>query len=165
MDRLILLRHGKAEADAPSGEDFDRALTERGRQDVALVARALADAKLIPDLVLLSPALRTTQTWEAIAPFFPDARVEPAPSLYAIEPGAVLAMAKIRGAGVKAVMVVGHNPALGQLAAFLSHDGPAPNEVRLRLSDGFPTAAAAVADFKPRGFALYTPRALGGGGE
>ena len=32
MDRLILLRHGKAEADAPSGRDFDRALTPRGQE-------------------------------------------------------------------------------------------------------------------------------------
>ncbi len=39
MDRLILLRHGKAEAEAPTGQDFDRALTGRGaRQD--LVDRA-----------------------------------------------------------------------------------------------------------------------------
>ena len=39
MDRLILLRHGKAETDAPTGQDFDRALTGRGRRDAALVAR------------------------------------------------------------------------------------------------------------------------------
>jgi phosphohistidine phosphatase len=163
MDRLILLRHGKAEADAPSGLDFDRALTERGRRDTALVARALAEAGLVPDLALVSTAVRAAQTWEAAAPFFPAARVEPAPDLYAIEPANILAMARHRGAGVKAVMVVGHNPALGQLAAFLAHEGPAPAEVRARLFDGFPTAAAAITDFKPRGFAFYTPRALGGG--
>ena len=36
MERLILLRHAKAEVDAASGRDFDRALTERGRRDAAL---------------------------------------------------------------------------------------------------------------------------------
>ena len=49
MDRLILLRHGKAEADAPTGQDFDRALTGRGRRDVALVARELAEGGLGPE--------------------------------------------------------------------------------------------------------------------
>ncbi len=163
MDRLILLRHGKAEADAPSGEDVDRALTGRGRQDAALVARALAQAGLVPDLVLVSPALRTLQTWEAAAPFFPEARVERAPVLYAIGASEILALARAEGAGAKAVMIVGHNPGLGELAAWLANDGPAPVEVRQRLTQGFPTGAAAVADLRPRGFALYTPKALGGG--
>jgi phosphohistidine phosphatase len=163
MDRLILLRHGKAEADAPSGEDFDRPLTERGRRDTALVARALAAAGLIPDLVLVSPATRALQTWEAAQPFFPGAAEQRAPWIYSISSAEILALARAEGGDAKAVMVVGHNPALGQLAAWLAHEGPAPAEVRQRLSEGFPTAAAAVIDFKPRGFALYTPRALGGG--
>jgi phosphohistidine phosphatase len=163
MERLILLRHGKAEADAMSGKDFDRPLTGRGARDTALVARALAEANLVPDLVLVSPAARAAQTWEVAAPFFPAARVQPAPALYAIAPDEVLALARDEGGAVRAVMVVGHNPALGQLAAWLANDGPAPAEVRARLAEGFPTAAAAVIDFGPRGFALYTPRALGGG--
>ena len=75
MDRLILLRHGKAEADAPTGQDFDRALTGRGRRDAALVARELAEAGSAPDLVLVSPAVRAKETWEEAAPFFPGARV------------------------------------------------------------------------------------------
>jgi phosphohistidine phosphatase SixA len=40
MERLILLRHGKAEAGSTSGEDIDRPLTERGRRESALIAAA-----------------------------------------------------------------------------------------------------------------------------
>jgi phosphohistidine phosphatase len=161
MDRLILLRHGKAEADAPSGQDFDRTLTARGRSDAALVARRLAEAGHAPDLVLVSPAARAKETWEAVAPFFPNARVEWAPMLYHIDPQGILDLAQ--GQDARTVMVVGHNPGLGELAAYLARKvGPADVA-------GFPTAAAAIIAFDPadpkraRAFELHTPKALGGG--
>ena len=162
MDRLILLRHGKAEAGAASGRDYDRPLTDRGRRDAVIVAQALDQAGVRPDLVLVSPAARAAQTWEAMAEIFPRARVELAPALYEIAPDAILALARGQADGARTVMVVGHNPGLGQLAAWLSQDAP-PNEGRLRIVEGFPTAAAAVIGFAPAAFHLYTPRGLGGG--
>jgi phosphohistidine phosphatase len=161
MDRLILLRHGKAEADAPSGQDFDRALTSRGRSDAALVARQLAETGAAPDLVLVSPAARAKETWEAAASFFPNAEVEWAPVLYNIDPQGLLDLAGDQTA--RAVMIVGHNPGLGELAAFMAREAGA-GEI-----PGFPTGAAAVIDFAADGrrraeaFALYTPKGLGGG--
>jgi len=162
MDRLILLRHGKAEADASSGRDFDRALTDRGRRDAALIARLLDEAGLAPDLALVSPAARTVQTWEAAAPFFPKARVMETPELYEITAGDILALARREGAAVGTVMVVGHNPGLGQLAAWLAQEASSA-AARTLLSEGFPTGAAAVIGFEPPAFALYTPKSQGGG--
>ena len=162
MDRLILLRHGKADADSASGRDFDRALTERGRRDAALVARNLAAAGLIPDLVLVSPAVRAAQTWDAAAAAFPGARVQQTPELYDITSGEILALARSEGAGVGTVMVVGHNPGLGQLAAWLAQEAPA-GQAHARIAEGFPTAGAAVIAFSPPAFDLLTPKALGGG--
>ena len=162
MDRLILLRHGKAEADAPTGQDFDRALTGRGRRDVALVARELAEAGHAPDLALVSPAVRAKETWEQAAPFFPGAQVEWAPVLYHIDPQGILDLAFDQTP--RAVMVVGHNPGLGELAAYLAREaGRRPGLI------GFPTSAAAVVDFAPKGHrraravSIYTPKGLGGG--
>ena len=161
MDRLILLRHGKAEADAPSGQDFDRGLTGRGRSDVSLVARQLAENGQAPDLVLVSPAARAKETWEVAASFFPDAQVEWAPVLYHIDPAGILELAKAQQAHT--VMVIGHNPGLGELAAHLARKvGPID-------FPGFPTGAAAIirfdwADPRPAlAFELYTPKGLGGG--
>jgi phosphohistidine phosphatase len=162
MDRLILLRHGKAEADAASGRDFDRALTERGKSDAQIVAKALDQAGVRPDLVLVSPAARAAQTWEAMAQVFPEAEVQAAPELYEISPDAILALARAGGGKARTVMVVGHNPGLGQLAAWLAQEAPA-GEGRRRIADGFPTAAAAVIGFSPPAFDLLTPKALGGG--
>jgi len=161
MDRLILLRHGKAEADAPTGQDFDRALTSRGRRDVALIARELAEAGHTPDLALVSPAVRAKETWLEAAPFFPNAAVQWAPMLYHIDPQGILDLAFDQPA--KVVMVVGHNPGLGELAAYLAREAGHADLI------GFPTAAAAAIDFAPaarrpaRAFSLVTPKALGGG--
>ena len=161
MDRLILLRHGKAEAEAPTGQDFDRALTGRGARDAALVADALAEAGYVPDLALVSPAARAKETWEAAAPFFPDAQVQWTPALYHIDAQGILDLA--RGQKARTVMVVGHNPGLGELAAHMARDvGPLD-------FPGFPTGAAAIIEFDPadpkpvRALELYTPKALGGG--
>jgi phosphohistidine phosphatase len=161
MDRLILLRHGKAENHSTSGRDFDRALTDRGRRDALIVARALDHAGVRPDLVLVSPAARAAQTWEAMAEVFPRARVEQAPELYEITSDAILSLARGEADGAGTVMVVGHNPGLAQLAAWLARDAPS-GEGRLRIVEGFPTAAAAVIGFSPPVFDLYTPRTLGG---
>jgi phosphohistidine phosphatase len=161
MDRLILLRHGKAEADAPTGQDFDRALTGRGRRDVELVARALAEAGFVPDLAVVSPAARAKDTWEVAAPFFPDAEVQWAPVLYHIDPQGILDLAFEQAP--QTVMVIGHNPGLGELAAFLAREA-GQGELH-----GFPTSAAAAIDFTADGrrqaqaFSLFTPKALGGG--
>ena len=42
MRRLMLLRHAKTESDAPSGEDIDRRLDQRGHDDAAAIGRWLA---------------------------------------------------------------------------------------------------------------------------
>ena len=76
LQRLILLRHGKAESVAESGGDFERGLTERGRRDAALIGRVLADAGITPDLALVSAARRARETWDEASPAFPHARCE-----------------------------------------------------------------------------------------
>ncbi len=158
MDRLILLRHGKAEVDSASGRDFDRALTGRGRGRAGR-GQGAGPGGIRPDLVLVSPAARAAQTWEAMAEMFPtpgwkrarnSTRSAPTPSW----PGR--SEARSEGREARTVMVVGHNPGLGQLAAWLAQDAPA-GDGRTRIVDGLPTAAAAVIGFEPPAFDLYTP--------
>ena len=163
MDRLILLRHGKADAEAPSGQDFDRALTDRGRRDTVLVCRTLALAGVRPDLALVSPAARTMQTWQAAEAIFPGAKLEVVPALYDIAPHELLTLIRNEAGASRTVMVVGHNPGLGALAAHLAREAGADVQALAGLGMGFPTAAAAEIQFDPPSFALHTPKALGGG--
>ena len=163
MERLILLRHGKAEASAASGDDFDRALTPRGVADSALVARTLAQAGLQPDLVLVSDAARARQTWEASSAAFPPANVIVLPSLYNAAPEAILALVEGHEDEAGTIMVVAHNPGLFQLSLALAQKVQATPADRAALNAGLPTAAASVIDLPGQSFRLFTPRALGGG--
>ena len=146
MKRLILVRHAKAERRAQSGADRDRALTDDGRRDAAGLGHALAAAGLIPDVALVSPALRTRETFEALAPLLPDVKLEPAPQLY--EASAETLRRAADAAGADTVLVCGHNPGVGALAAELALACAIIGvEARAALEAGFPTATAAAFEF------------------
>lgn len=108
---LILWRHAEAE-EGP--HDLERALTGRGRKQAARMADWLTP-RLPPDIrILASPAIRTRQTAQALGR---DYAVEPA-----LAPGATAA-AVLAAAGwpeaAHPVLVVGHQPTLGRIAARL----------------------------------------------
>src|ERR1700761_7777574 len=145
LHRLILLRHGKAEQRAASGEDFDRDLVERGRAAAAATGRRLAAAGFSPELALVSSAKRALETWRAAAPAFPETRVEETRALYHAGAGEMLSLAE--GAEAGPGILVGHNPGLHALALALASGGEADRSVRRALSEGFPTASAAVFRF------------------
>lgn len=66
--QLLLLRHGIAEDGHARLSDFDRALTARGRAELAHIARGLQRLKITPDAILSSPLVRAWQTAELVAP-------------------------------------------------------------------------------------------------
>jgi phosphohistidine phosphatase len=144
MRRLILFRHAKTEARPPGREDFERRLVERGRADAARMGAVLADAGLVPDLALVSPAARARETWELAAPAFPRARVEFRKALYDASVEDVAAEIAEDTEAADTVMVVGHNPSLHELAVNLLVDNYGSAADVERLSAGFPTSAAAV---------------------
>jgi phosphohistidine phosphatase len=147
MDRLILFRHAKAESEAPSGDDYDRALAQRGRREAREMGDQLAALGFKPDLVLVSPALRTRETWELAEEALAGAEVRFEPSLYNAEAGAIRRLAEKAGEGRGAVMVVAHNPGLQELALRMLMEGSAPASFLVRAQRKFPPAAAAVFQF------------------
>jgi phosphohistidine phosphatase len=108
---LILWRHAEAE-DARGGDDLGRALTPRGRDQAERMAAWLASRLPAATRILASPALRCQQTVAALG--------RPVTTVDAIAPGAsaeaLLAVAGWPAAGA-AVLVVGHQPTLGESAA------------------------------------------------
>ena len=58
MRHLMLLRHAKTERDSPTGNDRDRRLNARGREDAPTLGRYLAAHRIVPQCVLVSPATR-----------------------------------------------------------------------------------------------------------
>ncbi len=146
MQRLILLRHGEAEAQSASGRDLDRALTSAGVTAVTRTAKALALAMAIPDIALVSTAKRTRQTWAEAKVQFSLSTDVFKPEIYNASPTALLALA--RDCQADTVMIVGHNPSLQGLALdLLARQGAAASLVA-RVEARFPPATAAVFSFR-----------------
>jgi phosphohistidine phosphatase len=141
VSELHLLRHAKA---TPQGEgtDRDRPLEQRGRRAAQALAAWAAEHLLAPALVLCSPALRTHQTLDIIAPAFarpPQILLEDA--LYLATARQLMARLRQVPASAAGVMIVGHNPGLHELATLLSDVSGGP--LMARLAAGLPTAALA----------------------
>jgi len=155
MNRLILLRHGDAERDAESGDDFDRRLTDLGRRDSHGAGLTLSELGLRPDLVLASAAVRVRETWTEVANSFPDLEPRYEKELYLAEPGFLRSVISLRGAGCETLMMVGHNPGLQDLATRLLIECNAPSSAISRIRTGLPTAGAAVFLFDANGRPAY----------
>lgn len=168
MRRLIIFRHAHALKPTPGQRDFDRALSERGLRDAAIMGQALADMDLVPDLALVSPALRTTQTWEQASKSFPNARVEFVPAMYNAEATLMAALVQDHEDGDGTIMLVGHNPGGHELTAGLLRIGSAAPSVVAKVDRGFPTATACAfamdAAGRPSYDGLFLVADYGGGG-
>lgn len=139
MRQLILLRHAKALADSASGEDFDRPLAARGETDAPVIGDRLAREGADPQVVLVSDARRTRETWSLVAPSFPKAHARFLHALY-LSPAELIA-AEADKAGADRVMIIGHNPGIHELASRWAHRN---GELEARLRAKFPTCAGAI---------------------
>ena len=147
MKQLILMRHAKAEAQSASGEDYDRALNARGQDEARRVARALKSYGLRPDLCLVSGAVRTRQTFEAVNDVFADTKetlsANFSDTLYNADDATIMRMIE-NHEETKCLMVIAHNPGLQYLALALMKKGAAAPSLIDSLGQSFPTATACV---------------------
>ena len=108
---LILWRHAEAE-DHGARPDLERELTKHGRKQAETMARWLKPRLPAGCRILVSPSKRTLQTVEPLGiAFDADARVAPDVSAQSVLDAAGWPDAE------GAVMVVGHQPTLGEVAA------------------------------------------------
>ncbi len=142
---LILARHAKAEAPAPGLSDADRALALIGRKASARLGQVIAEAGLTPSLALVSPAVRTQQTWKLMAQALAPCESTSVDPLYETNVAGVEEILRDL-ADVDTVVVVGHEPTSSATAAHLS--GPGSERAALqRVALGLGTATAAVIEF------------------
>jgi phosphohistidine phosphatase len=138
---LILMRHAKSDWGDPGQDDFDRSLNGRGRKSAPAIAAWLAQKGYLPDVVLVSGARRTVETWERMANLMPETvEMQSAPALYLAEPQVILDV--LRSQSEPTIMMIGHNPGFAILASALAKNLPTHPKF-----GQYPTAATTVFSF------------------
>jgi len=163
MKTLLLLRHAKSSWGDSSATDFERPLAPRGIADAPRIGHALRRRVPQPDLILSSPAVRATQTVEAVVA---AAALAVTPqfdqNIYGASSGELLQIVRRIPNTVSSAMLVGHNPAFSETVSRLTET----------IQD-MPTAALACIEFQIDDWAdvedgagtlawMITPKLLGG---
>lgn len=139
--KLLLLRHAKSAW--PEGvEDHERPLAPRGIKAAPVMAAYMQNQGLLPELALVSTALRTRSTWELVAPYLGACVMRQEAGLYEASATDILRVIQGTDDTTGTLMLVGHNPGLEILAAQLMLGGAPEAEAAMRKK--FPTAALAV---------------------
>lgn len=122
MKKLIIIRHAQAEDHAPA--DYARRLTSRGAVRLEATAAKLAESLRTDDSplhIIASPAARTAQSAEIVARamnYLPE-EIDFQEALYRGNYSVYLDAAARTDDEVGKLMVVGHNPAVTELAGEL----------------------------------------------
>jgi phosphohistidine phosphatase len=114
---LILIRHAKAENVSQSGKDFDRGLSDKGKEQVKLLATHLTNKLNTIQEVHVSSAKRTRKTYKGIEDLLP-VKAEFNETLYLASFKVLLDFICQKRTN-KQLVLIGHNEGLSQLASYL----------------------------------------------
>ncbi len=116
--RIYLVRHGDAVSEDDAGSDRDRWLSPRGREAARILGRLLREQAVAADAIVASPLPRAVQTAELLAAALDY--LEPIATRRFLEPSAHprVAAGELTALG-GAIIVVGHEPSISSLGAFL----------------------------------------------
>lgn len=140
--RIYLLRHG--EASNAANTDKARPLTDQGKSDTIALGKYLCSKKYEPELCMVSTATRTQQSFENICANAKIDKVQHKDEIYSASRGQLFSMLQDIDDTVSSVLLIGHNPAIYELAAMLAANGA--DNFMSRLSMGHPPASFCAFD-------------------
>lgn len=122
MKYLYLIRHAKSSWDNPYLRDFERPLNKRGLRDAPKMGGILASRKIIPDLIISSPANRaiTTAKYIAEAVNYPHQDIVEDQNVYHAGSNELMKIISQTGSKINILFLFGHNPGFTYLANQLS---------------------------------------------
>jgi phosphohistidine phosphatase len=153
--RLWLLRHAKSSWSDAGLRDEDRPLAPRGERAADRIRDVLDAEGIHPELTLCSSALRARETLGRVLPALGtelEVRIEPA--LYTFDADVILDRLGRIPSDVTSVMLVGHNPAIQDLAIRIADRGDGLHD----LSEKYPTAGLAEISFSQEAWDTLTDR-------
>ncbi len=121
---LYLIRHAIAEEEAQSGEDSQRALTEKGAKKMRAIAKGLRALGIEFDFILSSPYVRSEQTANIIADVFKiKKKIAMSENLTPLGDPDLLFAEINEKYSVNSLAIVGHEPYLSTLVSLLTANG------------------------------------------
>ncbi|EMP54329.1 hypothetical protein MSNKSG1_16401 [Marinobacter santoriniensis NKSG1] len=140
MKHLFLVRHAKSSWTDDTLRDRDRPLNHRGESQLPSLSRALTRLGAFGGRAYASSATRARTTLEGILPpGFPTDRVFVLPELYTFDHRRLLRWLQNRDESEETVLLIGHNPALIELAGHLlgadPHALPTASIAHINLPD------------------------------
>jgi phosphohistidine phosphatase len=124
MKLVTIVRHAHAEKHDGDVEDFERRLDKRGRREAEQMADLAHALGLRPDHVVSSPAVRAISTAKEFARSlgYPLQRIRHDDRIYLAERNTLATILRSAPATTRHVLLVGHNPGVSRLVAWLTGD-------------------------------------------
>ncbi len=137
---LVVMRHAKTEEQKPGQKDYDRNLTERGRNDAMLMATILKEKGIMPKIIIASSANRTIQTAEIVANTlnYEIDKIQLSQTLYMSDSRRLANTVEAVDAEIESCLIIAHNPGISEFAFDLN---------RASISSSLPTSGLVVYSF------------------
>lgn len=128
MRHLYVMRHAKAKQPSGNMTDHQRPLRKRGKRQATAMVPVLHRWQALEGQVYVSTAARTRETLDDIAAQLPERalinQLHVDDALYTFDGEELLAWLKALPDELEKVLVIGHNPALVDLARWLDEAAP-----------------------------------------
>jgi phosphohistidine phosphatase len=126
MKKIILVRHGRAEDQAPEITDFERSLTIKGKNISRLMAGKLKEIEKNPGIFITSPAFRALETAYIFAGEFgikPEKVLVNSILYYKMNFHYLTEILSVISEDTDSVALFGHNPSFTEIANNLCREG------------------------------------------
>ncbi|WP_069637263.1 SixA phosphatase family protein [Campylobacter pinnipediorum] len=120
MKKIYFMRHAKA-VETNSDKDFKRAINDRGKKDIKLIAKALKKHDIAFDLVVSSDAIRCKQTVKELFNEMDIKKdVKYKKRFYTATANYIFEFIQSIDDDIKNVFLVLHNPAITEICEYIS---------------------------------------------
>ena len=121
MKQIILMRHAKSDWSDKELTAHQRILNARGNRDAPLMAKRIKEFGVLPDLMLVSDATRTRETWQHIAELLGTIQTKFDRDLYMASPSTIIEKLKEVDNLIDTVLLMAHNPGITEVFNVLAN--------------------------------------------